>query len=129
MATLTAGITLSSTDITNDSASVASDTLSVSLSDQLSVLGNCYSYVFATSTTSAVFLTNTRHSASYVLLHNQSTTTAETIKIELSSGSNDFMEIGAGEFAFFPWNAANDIRFDAAQGTPALEVRLYQKLA
>tara|TARA_B100000424_G_C22920868_1_gene489941 strand:+ start:978 stop:1367 length:390 start_codon:yes stop_codon:yes gene_type:complete len=129
MATLTAGITLSSTDITNDSASVASDTLSVSLSNQLSVLGNCYSYVFATSTTSAVFLSQARHSASFLLLHNQSSTTAETIKIELADGDNDFIELGAGEFAFFPWNATHDLYVDAAQGTPALEVRLYQKLA
>ena len=129
MATLTAGITLSSTDITNDSASAASDTLSISLSDQLSVLGNCYSYVFATSTTSAVFLANANHTESYVLLHNTSTTTAETIKIELADGDNDVMIIGAGEFAFFPWSATHDLFADAASGTPVLEVRLYQKAA
>ena len=129
MATITAGVTISSTDLNNDSAGASSESLSVSLSDALTVLGNHHSYVFATSTTSAVFLTHGNYSKSYVLLYNTSTTTAETIQIELADGDNDVMILGAGEFAFFPWSATHSLYADAASGTPILEVRLYQSAA
>ena len=129
MATLTAGVTISSTDLNNDSAGASSEALSVSLSDQLTVLGNHYSYVVAVNSTSSVFLGQANHSKSYVLLYNTSTTTAETIQIELADGDNDVILLGAGEFAFFPWSATHDLYADAATGTPVLEVRLYQSAA
>ena len=128
MATVTAGITLSSTDLNNDSAGSNSEALGLSVSKGLSVMGNNYSYVFATSDTSTKFLDQAKHSKCYVFLHNMSTVTAETILIELQSGNDDVMLLGAGEFALFPWSATHDLFADCQSGggTPSLEVRVYQ---
>ena len=49
--------------------------------------------------------------------------------IEKADGGDEYMTLGAGEFAFFPWASAVDLFADAAQGTPTLEVRIYQESA
>ena len=46
--------------------------------------------------------------------------------IEKADGGDEYMTLGAKEFAFFPWAAAVDLAVDAASGTPTLEVRIYQ---
>ena len=46
--------------------------------------------------------------------------------IEKADGGDEYMTLGAGEFAFFPWAAETDLAVDAASGTPTLEVRIYQ---
>jgi hypothetical protein len=53
----------------------------------------------------------------------------------LTFGTDEFMKLGPGEFAFFPWMASEatassqdvSLACAAAQGTPTLEVRIYQE--
>ena len=49
--------------------------------------------------------------------------------IRTATGGTDVLDLGAGEFAFFPWSADVDLAFDAASGTPTMEVRVYQATA
>ena len=49
--------------------------------------------------------------------------------IEKADGGDEYMTLGAGEFAFFPWASTVDLAVDAAQGSPVLEVRIYQESA
>jgi hypothetical protein len=120
MATLTPTLTLTSTDAT-------SDTLSLSLSDSLTTAGDVISQRVVTSTTAAVFLAAADYGKSYMLLKNLSSTTAEKIFIRLgATGSANVLELGAGEFAFFPWTSDEDLVYDADSGTPTLEFMLFE---
>ena len=61
---------------------------------------------------------------------NKSTDAAEIIHIRSdATGSADIMSLGAEEFAFFPWSSDEDLVYDAASGTPVLEVLLFQSVA
>tara|TARA_R100000458_G_C8268113_1_gene242971 strand:+ start:398 stop:802 length:405 start_codon:yes stop_codon:yes gene_type:complete len=133
MATLTPTITLASTDVTAD------ETLNLTVTDSLTVAGGSTTFQVVTSTSAAIFLANGGYTKSYVFLKNLSTDAAEIIHIRIATagdlssgtatGSTDTMDLGAGEFAFFPWSADGDIAYDAASGTPTLEVRVYQAAA
>ena len=48
------------------------------------------------------------------------------IRDRKADGGDEYLTLGAGEWAFFPWAAAVDLAVDAAAGTSALEVRIYQ---
>ena len=122
MATLTPTLTLASSDLNGD-------VLNLSVSDSLSILGQVTTKQVATSTSSAIFATAANYTKAYVYLKNLSTTAAEIITIEKADGGDEYMTLGAGEFAFFPWASAVDLFADAAQGTPTLEVRIYQEAA
>ena len=120
MATLTPTLTLTSTDAT-------SDTLSLSLTDSLTTAGDVISQRVVTSTTAAVFLAAADYGKSYIVLKNLSSTTAEKIYIRLgATGSANVLEVGAGEFAFFPWASDEDLVYDADSGTPTLELMLFE---
>ena len=55
-------------------------------------------------------------------------TPAEIIDIRSGATSaEDFMSLGAGEFAFFQWAADEDLNYDADSGTPVLEVMVFEK--
>jgi hypothetical protein len=123
MATVTAKLTLSSTN-------TPSDSLNLSVSDALSVLGRIDRKTIVTSTTAAVFATAAGYTDAYVFLKNKSTTAAEIIHIRSdATGSADIMSLGAEEFAFFPWSSDEDLVYDAASGSPVLEVMIFQAAA
>tara|TARA_R100000234_G_C4932484_1_gene149126 strand:+ start:371 stop:739 length:369 start_codon:yes stop_codon:yes gene_type:complete len=120
MATLTPSLTLTSTDATTDS-------LNITLSDSLTTAGDVLSTRIATSTTAAVFLAASDYGKSYIMLKNLSSTSAEKIYIRSgATGSANVLEIGAGEFTFFPWASDEDLVYDADSGTPTLEVMLWE---
>tara|TARA_R110002167_G_scaffold14876_1_gene59915 strand:- start:242 stop:613 length:372 start_codon:yes stop_codon:yes gene_type:complete len=120
MATLTPTLTLASTDIS------ASEALNLSVTDSLAIAGGATQFQVATSTSSAVFASAANFTKSYVYLRNLSTTAAEIITIEKAASGDTYMTLGAEEFAFFPWASTVDLFADAAQGTPILEVRIFQ---
>lgn len=132
MATLTPTLTLSSTDLTTD-------TLSVSLTDSLSVLGEVHMLRKKLDSSSTnltadqLILDASEHNKCYVLLHNTSTTAAEIITIggPATTGTLDASHIalGAGEFSLFPWDSSVDWIADAASGTPILEVMIFEATA
>ena len=118
MATLTPTLTLASSDISG------TDTLDLSVTDSLSIAGGAINFQVVTSTTGTVFAAAANYSKSYVFLKNLDTSIVMTI--EKADGGDEYMTLGAGEFAFFPWAAETDLAVDAASGTPTLEVRIYQ---
>ena len=120
MATLTPTLTLASTDIS------ASEALNLSVTDSLAIAGGATQFQVATSTSSAVFASAANFTKSYVYLRNLSTTAAEIITIEKAASGDTYMTLGVEEFAFFPWASTVDLFADAAQGTPILEVRIFQ---
>ena len=121
MATLTPTLALTSTDATSDS-------LSFSVTDTLTIGDLVTQTIVATSTTATKFLEADDYTDSYVSLHNKSTNVAEDIYIRFGATSaDDALSLDAGEFAFFPWAADLDICYDAASGTPSLEVKVFQK--
>ena len=130
MATLTPTLTLTSTD-------ALSDSLNLSVTDSLSVLGKSKRKRVTTSTTSASVLAAADYTKSYVFFQNKSSTSAEVITLGLEdndSSGDDALEttnitLGAGEFAFYPWDSSTDIIADAASGTPVLEVMVFQAAA
>jgi len=122
MATLTPTLTLSSSDLNGD-------TLNLSVTDSLAVLGQVAAFQKVATTTGVVFAAAANFSKSYVYLKNLSTTSAEIITIEKANNGDEYMFLGAGEFAFFPWASLVDLALDAAQGSPVLEVRIFQENA
>ena len=134
MATLTPTLTLASTDV------VAGETLNLSLTDSLTVLGPCLTKsVVVDSSSSNVGADNTIFAAadftiSYVLLHNTSTqSSGEIITIGTTASSGALaatnISLKPGEFAFYPWDSTVDLVADASSGTPVLEARIYQAAA
>jgi hypothetical protein len=119
MATLTTQLTL-------NSATATSDNLNMSVSDTLTFANDVVQKRMATSTTAAVFLAAADYGKSYVFLKNLSTTAAERIDIRATTGGTDIIQLGAGEFCFMPWAGSHDLAYDAASGTPVLEILLFE---
>ena len=131
MATLTPTLTLASTDITAD------ETLNLTLTDSLSVLGPCETkrVVVASGSTDVgadnTIFANGSYSISYVLLYNTSTAgSGEIITIGTTASAASLaaenMSLNPVEFAFFPWDSTVDLVADASSGSPVLEARIFQ---
>tara|TARA_R100001443_G_scaffold99179_1_gene106310 strand:- start:6 stop:395 length:390 start_codon:yes stop_codon:yes gene_type:complete len=129
MATLTPTLTLVSTDALTDS-------LNLSSTDSLSVLGKSKRFTHVCSATKANLLLAADYTKSYVYLKNNDA--AIVIHIGMDTQADDsidddatdlFIELAAGEFAFFPWSSTYNLHVDAASGTPTLEVMIFQAAA
>ena len=120
MATLTAKLTLTSADLT-------SDALSFSETDTLAVLGAISQRRVVLSTTASAIVTAASYTKAYVFVKNLDT--AIVIALVKANGGDEYMSLAAGEWAFFPWSTAVDLMADAASGTPALEVLIFQAAA
>lgn len=129
MATLTPTLTLVSTD-------ALSDSLNLTSTDSLAVLGQSKRLTVVTSATKANLLLAADYTKSYVYLKNKDASI--TIHIGMDTQADDsidndatdlFMELAAGEWAFFPWSATYNLHVDAASGTPTLEIMIFQAAA
>jgi len=66
-----------------------------------------------------------------------STTGGSVTNGTLTFGTDEYMKLAPGEFAFFPWMGNEstassqdmDLACSSASGTPTLEVRIYQETA
>ena len=141
MATLTPTLTLASTDIST------SETLNLTLTDSLSVLGPVVTKRIAIDSAEtelfadALILDASSYTKAYILFYNTSTATSgEIITLGLTDNDStddevleqEIFDLSPGEFAWFPWKAvaaAADLAADASSGTPVLEVRIYQASA
>ena len=130
MATLTPTLTLTSSDISGD------ETLSVSVTDSLTVAGGAISRQIVTSSTKANFLLAAGYTKSYVFLQNLDNSISINVGTDTQAddsidddATDIVMTLGPGEFAFFPWAATYNLHVDAASGTPTMEVRVYQTAA
>ena len=115
MATLTPTLTLKSSDAT-------SDTLDFSVTDSLSVTGDTVSISRIALSTSDLTLLTTSYGKSYVYFKN----TDSSIVMTIQFGGDSTFTLGAGEFAFFPWNGGANIVALSASGTPLLEYALWE---
>ena len=115
MATLTPTLTLSSSDAT-------SDELSFSVTDSLSITGDTVSISRIALSTSDLTLLTTSYGKSYVYFKN----TDSSIVMTIQFGGDSTFTLGAGEFAFFPWNGGANIVALSASGTPLLEYALWE---
>ena len=130
MATLTPTLTLASTDISAD------ETLNLTVTDTLTVAGGAQTFQKVVSATKSNLLLAANYTKSYVYLQNLDSSIVIHIGMDTEADDtiNDdatdlFIELAAGEFAFFPWSATYNLHVDAASGTPTLEVRVYQAAA
>ena len=123
MATLTPTLTLASSDLING------EDFNLSVTDSLDVVGQEFSFQTVATTAGVVFAAAANYTKSYVYLKNLSTTALEIITIEKAEGGDEYLTLGAGEFAFFPWASEVDLAVDAATGSPVLEVRIFQATA
>jgi len=55
--------------------------------------------------------------------------TATNSNETLTFGMEDFIKLGAGEFAFFPWDGTENLDALSADGTPTLEVMVFEATA
>ena len=115
MATLVPTLTLTSSDTT-------SDELSFSVTDSLSVTGDTISVSRIALSTSDLTLLTTSYGKSYVYFKN----TDSSIVMTIQFGGDSTFTLGAGEFAFFPWNGGANIVALSASGTPLLEYALWE---
>ena len=116
MATLIPTLTLSSTDAT-------SDTLSFTVTDQLSITKKVITPSrVTTSTGDLTVFASSSYSRSYVYLKNMD----DTIAMDIDFGSTASFNIRPGEFAFFPWHASQNIVVAADSGTPILEYAIFE---
>lgn len=58
-----------------------------------------------------------------------STTSGSVTNGTLTFGMEDFIKLGAGEFAFFPWDGTENLDALSADGTPTLEVMVFEATA
>lgn len=139
MATLNATLTLASVDITS------SETLNLTLTDELAVGGPVETKRLAVSSTATelhttnLILANGSYTKSFVLLYNTSTASATTEIITIgtvaaSTGTDAALTVvnlslAPGQWAFYPWNSTVDLMAEASSGSPVLEVRVFQNLA
>ena len=126
MATITAKLTLTSTDWHSDSLSIApSQTLTISGDEQ--TIGR-----FTTSTADAKIPVGTFDSTdkkAWVYVKNTSTTSAEKIWLsEDNSGSvgQTIGVLGAGEWAFFPYASNDNFWCNSASGAPVIEYGIFE---
>ena len=117
MATITPTLTITSTDVSD------SETLSLSVTDALSITGKTIGISkTVTSTSDLTLFTASSYSRSYVYLKNMD----DTIAMDVDFGSTASFNIKPGEFAFFPWHASQNIVVAADSGTPKLEYALFE---
>ena len=140
MATLTPTLTLASSDVFADQplALTVTDSLTVQapmtdisrmntdddighgagvIIDELDT-NNYYIYLKHTGILSSDGTTAANATADYITVGNED-----------GDAPSKLVILYPGEFAFFPWASTVDLFADAAQGTPTLEVRIYQEAA
>ena len=118
MATLTPTLTLTSTDITSDELSFSvTDTLSI---DKAIIPPS--RAILPGSSADLTLVAAATYTKAYIYLKNVD----GSIAINVDFGSQLAMTLGAGEFAFFPWDSSANIVVAAASGTPTLEYAVFE---
>jgi len=126
MATLTPTLSLVSTDASSDNLNFSVDsTLTTTHTSQGPGKISC-----ATSSGTAL-LTTGQTSIAYVYFKNTGKLAADgadtTNVITLSDGTNDFMVLGAGEFAFFPLKGSTALQATSTTAAVVGELAFYTK--
>jgi len=119
MATLTAKLTLTSSDATSDALSLSvSDTLTTT-NPQINVARISCPHDSATQV-----LTTSQSAITYVYLKNTDTTNIITVKTD---GAVSFSDLGPGEFMFFPLKGAVGVEVQANSAACIMEYGYWTK--
>ena len=123
MATLTPTLTLTSSDS-------GADTLSLSVTDSLSVAGDVIRKRIAIPTggSNGVSIIGTAYNKCYVFVKNTDSSIVITLGPDNSSTA-DWMEIGPGEFMFFNWDGTVELLANSDSGSPVLELMIFEATA
>jgi len=119
MATTTATLTLSSSDLTGDalSLSTTSTLTKAGTSTGLDETTGVSRKFFATAQTAYNLVTAADYTtpiAAKVYIKNTSTTAAEYVNVELGATNVILGRLYAGDWALLPWDGANDIDIDTS---------------
>lgn len=119
MATTTATLTLSSSDLTGDalSLSTTSTLTKAGTSTGLDETTGVSRKFFATAQTAYNLVTAADYTtpiAAKVYIKNTSSTAAEYINVELGATNVVLGRLYAGDWALLPWDGANDIDIDTS---------------
>ena len=119
MATTTATLTLSSSDLTGDalSLSTTSPLTKAGTSTGLDETTGVSRKFFATAQTAYNLVTAADYTtpiAAKVYIKNTSTTAAEYVNVELGASNVVLGRLYAGDWALLPWDGANDIDIDTS---------------
>ena len=104
----------SNTDITMDSTA--------NISRGMSIIDTASSPGIPNATTIATITSDTAATIS-------KSATATTSNITARFGTETFLSLGAEEFAFFPWDGTVDLEAISSDGTPTLEVMIFEATA
>ena len=120
MATLTAKLDLSVSGITSDAISFTGLTQTKTV-----LAGGITSRTITDTATAGETIVEQAHYAEGTMIYLKNRGT-ENVNIELSAGATEIV-LGGGEWAFFPWKAAVDMKaFSTAGGdVPVLEIGIF----
>lgn len=126
MATTTATLTLSSSDLTGDalSLSTTSTLTKAGTSTGLDETTGVSRKFFATAQTAYNLVTAADYTtpiAAKVYIKNTSTTAAEYVNVELGASNVVLGRLYAGDWALLPWDGANDIDIDTSSVNMTVE--------
>ena len=118
-ATLTPTLTLQSSDATTD-------TLSLSVTDTLTVVAPSIGISRITLDTNTKDLVGT-DSSSITYLYAKNTDSSQTIVLQQTADAKDFADLSPGEFCFFPVKGTKGIRARSAASTAVIEYGYWTK--
>tara|TARA_R100001163_G_scaffold31262_1_gene24492 strand:+ start:855 stop:1256 length:402 start_codon:yes stop_codon:yes gene_type:complete len=126
MATTTATITISSSDLTGDALSLSTTaTLTKAASatglDQTTGVARKFFASAQANTTLIAAADYTAGKAHKVYIKNTSTSNSEFVKVELGSGNLSLGFLYGGDFMFIPYDGENDIDIDTSDVNMTVE--------
>ena len=119
MATLTAKLTLSSSNVTSDTLNLTTTDTLTTTNPQINVARISCPHDSATQV-----LTTSQSAITYVYLKNTDTTNIITVKTD---GAESFSDLGPGEFMFFPLKGAVGVEVQANSAACIMEYGYWTK--
>ena len=128
MAQITTTLTITGPASTATPAGPLSIALSLTATDTPTTDGKVTCDIVTATTTHSdnkILDNSTQTSPAYVYIKNTSDTVIYLCTADAATPANQVMEIGAGEFAFFPWAAEVDYYLESASGSKTAEVWVF----
>ena len=116
-ATLTTMLSLTSKNVT-------SDILNLKINDLLIVLNDVVKKrIVLNAATATSILSAADYGKSYIFVNNVST---YSIKLLRMTNGDEYMHLSPGQWAWFPWSASLNLEAIGQDGTPTLEVMIFE---
>tara|TARA_R110002012_G_scaffold6578_2_gene31310 strand:+ start:17427 stop:17804 length:378 start_codon:yes stop_codon:yes gene_type:complete len=112
------------TSLSITSKNATSDVIDIKINDVLVVLKDVSKKRLVLSSTAGTrLITATETSKSYIFLNNVS---SYIIKIIRMYNGDEYMHLSPGQWAWIPWSATLNLEAISLDGTPTLEVMLFE---